>query len=303
MSDDWLKTLVDAYAPNKQQPGRLLPVDGGRHDDGASRLNHGTVQAFRRAASEVRGDTVITDPNAASTPLQMHSRGKVFNILACPEMWHPSWWSFLDELETREQWWHIEPGQVVLDVGADYGSYTLSALAQGASLVWAWSPPFKEPSRPVEAMTMAKSIDANGWASRVKLCTSGLWRDEGWLAAFDGPRMAQFFKTQSEALACIEGQDGHCATFPVAPLDAYGIQRVDWVKIDAEGAELAILEGGRETIKRWRPNILFENHVHLDPDCEARCRTFLEELGYFHVGTRPHHSISHTLMKPGPVLR
>lgn len=241
---------------------------------------------------------MIHSAQAATTPMQMMSHGRIFTIMAIPEMWNSSWWSFMDELETRESWWKIEPGQHVLDVGADFGSYTLSALAQGAGQVWAWSPPFKHPSEPVEAMTMLRSVEANHWLDRLNLSTHGLWNAEGWLAAVDGPRMAKFFETQSDALACIEGQDGHCATFPVARLDMYRVPRADWMKLDVEGAELAVLEGARETIQRCRPKILFENHVHLDPDCEQKCRAYLEELGYEWVGTRPHHSISHTLMVP-----
>ena len=38
--------------------------------------------------------------------------------------------------------------------------------------------------------------------------------------------------------------------------------RIDFVKIDVEGAELAVLRGGLELIRRWRPVIIFE---HAEP--------------------------------------
>jgi FkbM family methyltransferase len=41
----------------------------------------------------------------------------------------------------------------------------------------------------------------------------------------------------------------------VVPAD----QRVDFVKIDVEGAELQVLRGGIRTISRWRPVIVFEH--------------------------------------------
>jgi FkbM family methyltransferase len=232
---------------------------------------------------------------AMTTPMQMHSHGKVFNIMACPEMWHSSWWSFLDELETRERWWNIQPGQHVLDVGADYGSYSLSALAMGAASVIAWSPPFKLPRYPLEAAAMCLSAERNEWAKRLHVTPSGLYDREGWLAAFDGPRNAQWFDTMEGAELCIKGQEGHCAVFPVATLDSYNLDRADWLKIDTEGCELPILQGGIETIKRCRPTIILENHVHLDPLCEEKCTEFLEAIGYEKLGTRPHHSISHSL--------
>jgi FkbM family methyltransferase len=228
----------------------------------------------------------------------MHSHGKVFNIMACPEMWHSSWWSFLDELETRERWWNIQAGQHVLDVGADYGSYSLSALAMGAKAVYAWSPPFKLPEYPLEASAMCLSAERNEWARNLHVSATGLYDKAGWLAAFDGPRNAQWFATKEEALACIEGQDGHCAAFRVNSLDTYNLGRADWLKIDTEGCELPILMGGIETIKRCRPSIILEHHYHLDPDCETKCDGFLADLGYSKIGTIPHHSIAHSLYAP-----
>lgn len=233
--------------------------------------------------------------HAMTTPMQMHSHGKVFHIMACPEMWHSSWWSFLDELDTRENWWNVHTGDIVLDVGADYGSYTLSALAMGARAVYAWSPPFKLPDEPLEAETMMLSVAKNGWVQRVSVMPSGLYSEPGFLAAFDGPRNAQFFRTHDEARAAIAGQEGHCATFPVDTLDSFEVESAQWLKIDTEGCELAILQGAVETLRRCRPRIILENHVHLDPDCEAKCTEFLGGLGYVKLGTRPHHSISHSL--------
>jgi FkbM family methyltransferase len=235
---------------------------------------------------------------AIQTPFPAMSHGHVFKVYACGEAWHPSWFSFLDELETRELWWNINPGDVVADVGAEFGSYTLSALAQGAEHVYAWSPPFKVPNRPIEGETLERSAALNGWRARLSLLTGGLWSEHGYLAAFDGPRMARHFRTDGEARAAIAGQPGHCATFHVITLEAMELKRLDWLKIDTEGAELHVLRGAEATIARCHPNVLFENHVHINPDCEAQCVAFLRGLGYRHVGTRPHHAISHTLMVP-----
>ena len=229
---------------------------------------------------------------AISTPFPVVSRGKVFQVMAACEMWSPSWWSFSDELETRELWWDIKPGDVVADVGADFGSYTLSALAQGAAHVYAWSPPFKVPSHPIECETMYRSAQLNGWHARVSATDSGLWSAEGWLSCTDWQKGSTYFPAEAEARA----RGG--IVFPVRPLDALGLDRLDFWKTDVEGAELEVFRGGIETIRRCRPKMLFENHVHIDPDCEAKCIEFLRALGYRHVGTRPHHAISHTLMVP-----
>ena len=45
---------------------------------------------------------------------------------------------------------------------------------------------------------------------------------------------------------------------PMVTLDSLGIEDVDLIKIDVEGFELPVIDGGRETIGRWRPNIVIE---------------------------------------------
>jgi len=238
---------------------------------------------------------------AIQTPFPVLSRGHVFKVYACGESYHPSWWSFLDELETRELWWDIKPGDAVADIGADFGSYTFSALAQGAAMVYAWSPPFKVPTEALEAITLHRSAQLNGWVDRLSLFVSGLWSEPGHLAAFDGPRMPRHFKTPHEASAAIQGQPGHCATFPVSTLDVLNLPKLDWAKIDTEGAELHVLRGAEATIARCHPTIMLEHHFHINPACELECTAWLNARGYVQDGaTRPHGAIAHSLYRWKP---
>tara|TARA_B110000977_G_scaffold63006_1_gene85654 strand:- start:1007 stop:1663 length:657 start_codon:yes stop_codon:yes gene_type:complete len=50
--------------------------------------------------------------------------------------------------------------------------------------------------------------------------------------------------------------------YRVMPLDAYGLDNVDFIKIDAEGYEPLIALGAIETIKKSKPPILFERKQH-----------------------------------------
>jgi FkbM family methyltransferase len=47
-------------------------------------------------------------------------------------------------------------------------------------------------------------------------------------------------------------------------LDQYNFDNVDWIKIDVEGFEDAVLEGSRETIRRNRPWLLLEDNGKRD---------------------------------------
>ena len=49
-------------------------------------------------------------------------------------------------------------------------------------------------------------------------------------------------------------------TGEITTLDRFNFQSVDWIKIDVEGFENAVLEGSRDTIQRNRPWLLLEDN-------------------------------------------
>jgi FkbM family methyltransferase len=49
-------------------------------------------------------------------------------------------------------------------------------------------------------------------------------------------------------------------TGELTTLDLFNFQDIDWIKIDVEGFENAVLEGSRDTIKRNRPWLLLEDN-------------------------------------------
>ena len=62
-----------------------------------------------------------------------------------------------------------------------------------------------------------------------------------------------------------------------------GIERVDFIKADIEGWELKMLEGARETLKRFRPTIMIElneDHLKRAGDSLADTWSFLTTIGY-----------------------
>lgn len=68
-----------------------------------------------------------------------------------------------------------------------------------------------------------------------------------------------------------EGNTGHThidpasigtGNTPVIKLDNLGIDNVDYIKIDCEGYEYRVLQGGEQTIRYWKPVIVIEQKPH-----------------------------------------
>lgn len=174
---------------------------------------------------------------------------------------------FDDELEVRKRWWHPQAGDVVLDVGAAIGSYTLPALAAGAT-VYAFCP------QRIHRPQLIENVNRNsGFAERCTVLDYGLYNQAGWLTC-DGS--AYHFVEQEPAAKDDE-------TLQVRVLDeALQLDRLDWIKMDIEGSELAAIHGAEQTIRKHRPKILVENHLFMNPLLETMIGRFLWwlDIGY-----------------------
>lgn len=54
---------------------------------------------------------------------------------------------------------------------------------------------------------------------------------------------------------------------PSIPVDMLKLENVGFIKIDVEGAELEVLKGTEDTLKRCRPNVVIENEYRHNPKC------------------------------------
>jgi FkbM family methyltransferase len=209
---------------------------------------------------------------------------------------HASWWTFDDEQAVRDRHWHIKPGEVVFDIGAAFGSYTLPALAMGARVV-AFSP------ADFDTELLRINLDLNPeLAKRCLIVRDGVHERDGW---FD-PDHSKFSAEKgglgepAKELYGAVGNGGHVsALIRVRSLDSFlserpGIDRIDWIKMDIEGAELGALRGGEQCIRRFKPRLLIECHNFHVPDMEQQVDRFLRGLGLGYAGVvHPYHSVSH----------
>ncbi len=214
-------------------------------------------------------------------------RGVEF-LVACEEVGsmpqHPSWFTYEDESTVRDRDWAVKEGDFVLDVGAEFGSYTVTALSQGAAFVWAWTPQgFR--GRPARDY-LDETLRLNGWQDRCEVLTTGIYDKDGWL------------NTVSQRLSPVEPEPDP-NVIRVEALDSWfgrvNPSRIDWLKIDVEGAEVEVLKGAYDLISSMRPIVLVENHVFMKATLRDEVESALSALGYKHIHTIPHHGVSHSL--------
>ena len=129
----------------------------------------------------------------------------------------------------------IRPGDTVIDCGADVGTFVRTALNYGAGRVIAVEPaPWKEPCL---RRTFAQEIKDG----KVIVYPKGVWSQESKLK-LDGDTLSD--KGVEVSLTTID----HLVR-------ELGLDRVDVIKMDIEGAEKPALNGGRSTIQRFKPNL------------------------------------------------
>lgn len=149
-----------------------------------------------------------------------------------------------DETDIRERHWQVQRGDTVVDIGAGYGAYTLPALAHGAR-VYAI-----EPNQ--QALdVLLDTAQHNGFDDVTALQ----------MAVYDGAvSLPLALKRQHARSPHSPPSKVHWATLDGLAEGGVIKGRVDWIKVDVEGAELGVLQGGRRMLEKHHPRLIVEDH-------------------------------------------
>jgi FkbM family methyltransferase len=149
----------------------------------------------------------------------------------------------------------VKPGDNVLDIGANVGFFAvqMAAMVGPAGTVTAFEP-FEE-----NADLLERSIAENRFEMRLRLKRAAVSKSTGVAHITFAPGA---LNSGGAYLAGGSVPHGHAVrTVAVTTLDEASIPRpVSFVKMDAEGAEALVLEGGARMIAADRPGILSELH-------------------------------------------
>jgi FkbM family methyltransferase len=163
----------------------------------------------------------------------------------------------------------VRPGGVAIDVGANYGYYSLllADLVGPEGKVYAVEP------NPDVAPLLRRSIALNGFAARTQVCEVAAGAVDGATATLFAPE----HEPKNAALAAAPpGGPGAMHQVTIRTLDSLVTdgRRIDFIKIDAEGGEEAIIEGMAGILRDQRPPMVLEFNAarYADP------ATFLQRL-------------------------
>lgn len=160
----------------------------------------------------------------------------------------PNEFAFLDRL--------LEPGMVFVDVGANDGYYSVFAARRVGStgLVIAVEPSSRE------RMNLERNLERNG-LGHVIVVSAALGATRGMADL----RLAQGVHSGHNTLGKFAHDDVVAASLERVRMETLdqvaadlSLTRVDFVKIDVEGAEASVVAGAGSVIKRMRPVMLME---------------------------------------------
>lgn len=168
-----------------------------------------------------------------------------------------------EEKSFREQYWNIKENDVVFDIGASYGAYTLAACSMGA-FVFSFEP---EPS-------VYPDLVANINLNKFDKCfhkNIGLWSAT---TTVDMKQYAPHWAPQTIT-------SDYIVTTIDEIMNNNNIQKLDWIKIDVEGAEENVIHGGLMSINKFVPNMIIECHTFLNSDITKNIKTILTRLNKY----------------------
>ncbi|MCP4658507.1 MAG: FkbM family methyltransferase [bacterium] len=150
----------------------------------------------------------------------------------------------------------IRPGDTVIDVGGHLGVFTLLALSRGAETVVVVEP------EPTNIACLEKSFQDELREGSVVLVKAAAWHRRDLLefhrpdpANTGGGKIIEGGSTQVEALRIDE------------IVDELALERIDFIKMDIEGAERHALAGAKQTLVRFKPRLaLCIYHEFDDPE-------------------------------------
>lgn len=149
---------------------------------------------------------------------------------------------------------YVENADMIVDVGANIGCHAISyAGFNTKSKIIAF-----EPQRKLFEV-LGKNVRQNGYEDRITIYKNGLGHRNMTCTLTDLNEMDKDPVNGGWNKGGIGiGKGGE--EIMITTLDNYELPGLDFMKIDVEGAEGLVIQGGKETIQKYKPVICFEHN-------------------------------------------
>jgi FkbM family methyltransferase len=168
-------------------------------------------------------------------------------------------------------------GATVLDIGANKGIYTywMSKKVGKTGKVLAFEP---QP----ELDDFLNNLCSSFHLTNVEIINQGLSEQLGQFTMFRKKVGAGGATIEKKILDQVNLDSLQKVEITVTTLDNFfqnrSVNQLNFIKCDVEGHELSVFKGGKNTLSKYKPTLLFECHHKYAQ--EGSLFTFLEELGY-----------------------
>lgn len=165
--------------------------------------------------------------------------------------------------------------RVVVDVGAAVGLFSMAAaIMYPNAIIHAFEPSLRQ------RVLLRRNLRLNRLVDRIIVSSFGLWKCEDVLAFRTNGAISSLQSMAQLPSSCL-----FLEKIPVIRLDRWareaGLQSVDLIKMDIEGAEIEALLGAEETLRRHHPDLLVQAyHLRDESRTFERCAAFLVACGY-----------------------
>jgi FkbM family methyltransferase len=216
--------------------------------------------------------TYVAFDNDVTLAVEASFKSLVTSVLVAEGDW------FEEEMEFWRDW--LKPGMTVIDVGANVGVYTFSAATRVGSTGKVLAvEPFSGCVRCLEETVRINGFD---W---VTICDGAASDRQG------TARLSLSSASELNELVMDDREGGSFDEVACFTLDRLfeqeNLERVDMIKIDAEGHELSILAGSKRISSEFSPVILYENIAGSHGSNQAVAE-YLISIGYGLFFYRPY---------------
>lgn len=177
------------------------------------------------------------------------------------------------ECYTSKGFYSPKDGDVVIDVGANIGVFAMYLQTLARVQVYSFEP------APSTREMLERNVANNNLSSQIRVVPVAIGKEAGTLSLRCSPNFGHSSFYEGDHL-----KDAVEVSVPVATLpsqfSSLGISHVDLLKIDIEGAEVALLEGMTPEAWKMVQRVTIETHDAISQRAHELCTKCLLENGF-----------------------